>query len=196
MSENINFWNGVTKSDGQALSTEEQLKFCRDFTEMLRKSPELAKIFFNTQVYNEIVNDVTTRGAHSEGVAIVAENLARRKAILDGKSMDEAEVSALLAKALGYMHDLGHTPFGHDGEGALGSEMERFEATPEYKAKREVLYGKEYTKQAGDTEAEVMQTIRGNLVREEHFQVEKAGEIAVDHSAIIVQVLLTLKKRL
>ena len=99
MSENVSFWNGVTKSGGKSLSTEEQLKFCRDFTEMLRKSPELAKIFFNTQVYNEIVNDVTTRGAHSEGVAIVAENLARQKAILDGKSRDEAEVSALLAKA-------------------------------------------------------------------------------------------------
>ena len=52
MSENISFWNGVTKSDGQSLSTEEQLRFCRDFIEMLRKSPELAKIFFNTQVYN------------------------------------------------------------------------------------------------------------------------------------------------
>lgn len=47
-----------------------------------------------------------------------------------------------------------------------------------------------------DTEAQVVQTIRGNLVREEHFQVEKTGEIAVDHSAIIVQALLTLKKRL
>ena len=31
-----------------------------------------------------------------------------------------------------------------------------------------------------DTEAEVVQTIRGELVREEHFQVEKAGEIAID----------------
>lgn len=47
-----------------------------------------------------------------------------------------------------------------------------------------------------DTEAEVVKTVRGNLVCEEHFQVEKAGEIAVDHSAIIVQALLTLKKRL
>ena len=47
-----------------------------------------------------------------------------------------------------------------------------------------------------DTEAEVVQTLRENLVREEHFQVEKAGEIAVDHSAIIVQALLKLKKRL
>ena len=156
MSNDVNFWSGVTKNDGQSLSTEEKLKFCRDFTEMLRKSPELAKIFFNTQVYNEIVNDVTTRGAHSEGVAIVAENLARQKAILDGKSTDEAEISALLAKSLGYMHDLGHTPFGHDGEGALGNEMERFKTTPEYKAKREALYGKEYTKEAGDENAEVM----------------------------------------
>lgn len=203
MSENISFWNGVTKSDGQSLSTEEQLRFCRDFIEMLRKSPELAKIFFNTQVYNEIVNDVTTRGAHSEGVAIVAENLARQKAILDGKSMEEAEVSALLAKALGYMHDLGHTPFGHDGEGALGSEMERFEATPEYKAKRELLYGKEYTKQAGDTEAEVMcyehnetsSTIgsrmlidfakkNGYIVNEESLQYIKTGILAHSTSRV------------
>lgn len=201
MSENISFWNGVTKSDGQLLSTEEQLKFCRDFTEMLRKSPELAKIFFNTQVYNEIVNDVTTRGAHSEGVAIVAENLARQKAILDGKNMDEAEVSALLAKALGYMHDLGHTPFGHDGEGALGNEMERFPTTPEYKTKRELLYGKEY--QDNFIEAEVMcyehnetsSTIgsrmlidfakeNGYIVDEESLQYIKTGILAHSTSRV------------
>ena len=47
-----------------------------------------------------------------------------------------------------------------------------------------------------DTEAEVVHTIRGDLVREEHFRVEKSGKIAVDHSAIIVQALLKLKKRL
>lgn len=157
MSKEVTFWEGVTKTtDRQPLSTEEKLKFCRDFIEMLRKSPELSKIFFNTQVYNEIVNDVTTRGAHSEGVSIVAENLARRKAILDGKSFEEAEISALLAKSLGYMHDLGHTPFGHDGEGALNNEMERFEATSEYKNNRKKLYGEKYTEQAGDIEAETM----------------------------------------
>lgn len=203
MSENISFWNGVTNRDGQLLSTEEQLRFCRDFIEMLRKSPELAKIFFNTQVYNEIVNDVTTRGAHSEGVAIVAENLARQKAVLDGKGMDEAEVSALLAKALGYMHDLGHTPFGHDGEGALGNEMERFEATSEYKEKRETLYGKEYTEQVVDTKAEVMcyehnetsSTIgsrmltdfakeNGYVVNEEALQYIKTGILAHSTSRV------------
>lgn len=156
MNEEIQFWDGVETTDGKKLSPEERLQFCEDFSQMLRTSPELAKIFFNTQVYNEIVNDVTTRGGHSEGVAIVAENLASQKAKLDGKSEIDAKVSGLLARILGYMHDLGHTPFGHDGEGALGNEMERFEATPEYKANRKALFGEEYTKQAGDADVETM----------------------------------------
>ena len=156
MNEEINFWDGVEKINGKKLSAEERLQFCEDFSQMLRTSPELAKIFFNTQVYNEIVNDVTTRGAHSEGVAIVAENLASQKAKFDGKSEIDAKVSGLLAKTLGYMHDLGHTPFGHDGEGALGNEMERFEATQDYKTKRKVLFGEEYTRQAGDADVETM----------------------------------------
>ena len=153
--ESISFWSGVTK-DNKQLTPEEQLQFCEDFNQMLRTSTELAKIFFNTQVYNEIVNDVTTRGLHSEGVAIVAENLASQKAKLDGKSDIEAKVSGLLAKSLGYMHDLGHTPFGHDGEGALGTEMERFPATQDYKDKRKALFGEEYTQEAGDINAETM----------------------------------------
>ena len=156
MNEEIQFWDGVETTDGKKLSPEERLQFCEDFSQMLRTSPELAKIFFNTQVYNEIVNDVTTRGAHSEGVAIVAENLASQKAKFDGKSEIDAKVSGLLAKTLGYMHDLGHTPFGHDGEGALGNEMERFEATQDYKTKRKVLFGEEYTRQAGDADVETM----------------------------------------
>lgn len=156
MSGEINFWSGVRNSNGSQLSPEEMLSFCEGLNQMLRTSPELAKIFFNTQVYNEIVNDVTTRGLHSEGVAIVAENLAVQKARLDGKSEIEAKVSGLLSRALGYMHDMGHTPFGHDGEGALGNEMERFAATKDYKAKRAQLFGKEYTEQAGDKDVEIM----------------------------------------
>ena len=153
--KNISFWSGVSKN-GKELTQEEQLMFCRNFNKMLVTSPELAKIFFNTQVYNEIVNGVTTRGGHSEGVAIVAESLSKQKAKLDGKSNLESEISGELAKSLGYMHDLGHTPFGHDGEGALGTEMERFEATKDYKDKRVALFGEDYTIQAGDDKAETM----------------------------------------
>ena len=58
MNDEVSFWSGVKKANGNNLTTEQQLKFCEDFIQMLRTSPELAKIFFNTQVYNEIVNDV------------------------------------------------------------------------------------------------------------------------------------------
>lgn len=111
MNESIDFWTGVTKVNGNQLTDKEKLEFCKVLNKMLIKSPEVAKIFYNTQVYNEIVNDVTTRGEHSVGVAIVAEKLASQKAKYDGKSEIEQQISGLLAKALGYMHDLGHTPF-------------------------------------------------------------------------------------
>lgn len=155
--EEIYFWDGVTTAEGEPLSLEEQRKFVSNLIEKLVLSPELAKLFFNTQVYNEFVNGVTTRGDHSKGVAIVAAELARIQVLLDEKTEDKAEdkadIAALLAKALGYMHDLGHTPFGHDGEAALNSEMERFEATQEYKEKRKKLYGDKYTKAAKDVTA-------------------------------------------
>lgn len=156
MKEVQEFFDGVTTENGMQLTNAQQLKFAEDFNRFLTTSPELAKIFFNTQVYNKIVNDVTTRGGHSEGVAIVAEQLAIKTAELSGKSPIEQKISGLIARALGYMHDLGHTPFGHDGESALGAEMERFEATPEYKDKRQKLFGKKYVTQAGDAEVEVM----------------------------------------
>lgn len=143
--ENIDFWDEVTLNN-EKISLEERKRFCDYLIRKIITSPEYAKLFFNTQVYNEIVNDVTTRGLHSDGVAIVAQTIAQEKAIIEGKSALEAEISGLLAKALGYMHDMGHTPFGHDGEDALSLEMNRFEANSDYKRKRRELYGVEYEK--------------------------------------------------
>lgn len=156
MDKSIDFWNGVTNSKGLRLTDEEKLLFCEELNYRLKISPELAKIFFNTQVYNNTENAVTTRGTHTEGVAENAENLAILKAELDGKSQIQQKISGLLAKILGYMHDLGHTPYGHDGEGALSNEMERFEATPDYKEKRIKIFGKDYVEQVEDDKVEVM----------------------------------------
>ena len=47
-----------------------------------------------------------------------------------------------------------------------------------------------------DTSALVEYRRRGTLVREETFSVKEAGQIAVDHAAIIVQALSVLKSRL
>ena len=50
MNEELSFWDGVEKINGKKLSAEERLQFCEDFSQMLRTSPELAKIFFNTMI--------------------------------------------------------------------------------------------------------------------------------------------------
>ena len=141
------FFADVTKN-GQPLTMQEKIEFLEKLNAKLLTSVELAKIHFNTQVYNKIVNSVTTRGGHSEGVALVAQVLAETYVDRNSNSENRAEevkITGLLAKALGYMHDLGHTPFGHDGEGALDNELSRFAADETYISKRRALFGDEYT---------------------------------------------------
>lgn len=155
--EVADFFGNITKEDGTLLTPQEQVNFLKELNEALITSPELAKIHFNTQVYNVIQNEVTTRGGHSEGVALTAENLVKALAEREGNiGTPEATASYLLARAFGYMHDLGHTPFGHDGEGALDTEMARFGASEEYKDKRVSLFGLNYTIDAKDYSAEDM----------------------------------------
>lgn len=153
------FWNGVTYKGNGLSSFEEKKEFCEYLIKRIITSPEYSKIYFNTQVYNEIKNDVTTRGLHSKGVAIVAKWIAYKAAIDAGKSEKEAEVSGLLAEILGYLHDLGHSPFGHDGEDALDNENKRFPADSddlkyfkylEYKRNRRKLYGDKYEEECKD----------------------------------------------
>lgn len=144
MSSIEQFLEGITHEDGSPLSVEEKKSFCSNLKRALIKSDELAKIHYNTQVYNVIENGVTTRGGHSVGVATVARELAAKQAEKQGLSADEIAMAADLAECFGYMHDLGHTPFGHDGEGALGDEMSRFQSTDEYQSSRETLFGEKY----------------------------------------------------
>ena len=91
------FWNGVTYKGNGLSSFNEKKEFCEYLIKRIITSPEYSKIYFNTQVYNEINNDVTTRGLHSKGVAIVAKWIAYKAAIDEGKNEGEAEVSGLLA---------------------------------------------------------------------------------------------------
>lgn len=151
------FFSHVTKSDGTPLTPQEQVAFLEGLNEALVTSPELAKIHFNTQVYNVIENEVTTRGGHSEGVALTAENLVKAFGERNGTSDSlENRAAFLLARAFGYMHDLGHTPFGHDGEGALDTEMSRFAVDKDYRDKRIQMFGINYTIGAEDYAAEDM----------------------------------------
>jgi len=174
--EDVDFWNGVTIGDRKLseYSPEQARRIKAEMLNVLNAriltSDELAKIHFNSQVYNdiELPNGVktTTRGGHSEGVALVAKILAEelRKRMpeeemktLDGEKIpSEGEIAGLFSNALGYMHDFGHTPFGHEGEGALNDEMARFsdeDMINRYRESRRQLLGEEYTVLAGDATA-------------------------------------------
>ncbi len=174
--EDLDFWDGVTIGDKKISDfPPEQAKkikseILKALNARLLTSDELAKIHFNTQVYNDIELEggvrTTTRGGHSEGVALVAKVLAEelRRRMAEGRGeasvaegeITEGTIAGLFSNALGYMHDFGHTPFGHDGEGALNDEMARFSdevMMDDYRASRRQLFGDEYTVLAGDATA-------------------------------------------
>ena len=99
--EDVDFWNGVTIGDRKLseYSPEQARRIKAEMLNVLNAriltSDELAKIHFNSQVYNdiELPNGVktTTRGGHSEGVALVAKILAEELR----KRMPEKEMKTL-----------------------------------------------------------------------------------------------------
>ena len=81
----------------------------------LERTPEFSVLQKKTQIKNSAVENkstydkkITNRKEHSSQVSKVAYQIV--------KSNGGTEKEALVAKMVGLCHDLGHTPFGHDGE--------------------------------------------------------------------------------
>ena len=101
---------------GDVLSSlESRTPFQRDRDRILH-SGAFRKLKHKTQVFVYHEGDYfRTRMTHSIEVAQIARSMARALRLNDD-----------LAEAVALAHDLGHTPFGHAGEEALGNAMQDY----------------------------------------------------------------------
>ena len=100
-------WEKLTSRQSQLYSREDDIRspFARDYTRVLH-SMAYRRLKHKTQVFFNIDNDhICTRMEHVSHVDSVSSTIAKELGLNDE-----------LTKAIAMAHDLGHAPFGHQGE--------------------------------------------------------------------------------
>lgn len=99
--------------------------FRRDYARLLH-SPSFRRLQGKTQLFPGHESDFfRNRLTHSLEVAQIAKGLAQQINAQDPKFRDD-EIDVDLVEFAGLAHDLGHPPFGHNGERALNDCMRRY----------------------------------------------------------------------
>ena len=108
MSEKHKNWERITQRENELYSRLDDIRspFARDYTRILH-SLAYRRLKHKTQVfYNAAGNDhICTRMEHVLHVESVSNTIARQLGLNEE-----------LTKAIAMAHDLGHAPFGHQGE--------------------------------------------------------------------------------
>lgn len=108
MNENHPSWSIITRRENELYSRSDDIRspFARDYTRILH-SLAYRRLKHKTQVfYNAAGNDhICTRMEHVLHVESVSNTIARQLGLNEE-----------LTKAIAMAHDLGHAPFGHQGE--------------------------------------------------------------------------------
>lgn len=108
------------------MDTEWRHPFSRDYARVVH-SPALRRLQGKTQVFPVYESDFfRNRLTHSLEVSQVAEGIAERLNTTDAvmkRLPADQQISTKLCRTASLAHDLGHPPFGHNGENALDACM-------------------------------------------------------------------------
>lgn len=97
--------------------------YYRDQTKIIHSLP-FRRLKHKTQVFFAPENDhICTRIEHVLHVASISATICHGI----NRFRPGSELDPDLASAIGMAHDLGHTPFGHDGESALDAELQKID---------------------------------------------------------------------
>ncbi len=110
-------WRELTARQSELYSRGDDIRspFARDYTRILH-SRAYRRLKHKTQVFFNIDNDhICTRMEHVAHVESVSNTIARKLGLNDE-----------LTKAIAFGHDLGHAPFGHQGEQILGALSRKY----------------------------------------------------------------------
>lgn len=114
------------KTDSERLVTEEdgvgwRSAWRRDYARVIH-SPSLRRLQNKTQLfYGSEIDSIRNRLTHSLEVAQIAKSIAQyvNHEFEPFKSKDHLKINPDIVEIAGLVHDLGHPPFGHNGEKAL-----------------------------------------------------------------------------
>lgn len=142
---------------------KEQIKQLRNLKKAILESPVYNLLDGKTQMIDKKIEvEVRSRLDHTKNVASIAKKIIGR--IYDLCSIEEIskteiyklnkQKAELEAEIVALAHDLGHTPFGHNGEAALNEFMQSITDEKEIIQiiqKRVKYFGAEYEEQQGHT---------------------------------------------
>ncbi|WP_425644410.1 anti-phage deoxyguanosine triphosphatase [Agrobacterium leguminum] len=100
--------------------------FVRDYGRIIH-SASFRRLQGKTQVFPGHESDFfRNRLTHSLEVAQIAEGIADRLNHVFKEALGEKKIDSRLCAAAGLVHDIGHPPFGHNGERALDEKMKLY----------------------------------------------------------------------
>ncbi len=124
MYRNVDFKREVDGPDGQEKDWRNE--FARDYGRVIH-SASFRRLQGKTQVFPSRESDFfRNRLTHSLEVAQIAQGIAERLNHDHAKELGGAGIDGRLCATAGLIHDIGHPPFGHNGEKALDKAMRQY----------------------------------------------------------------------